>query len=77
MQDPEGLYTLAADISDVPRGLPLVAGLTGFADAGAAVSQFTSNLRDALTTMRCLTTARAGPQFTSSKITSPTTGRHP
>lgn len=49
MQDPKGLYTLAADITDVPRGLPLVAGLTGFADAGAAVSQFTSNLRDTLT----------------------------
>lgn len=49
MQDPDGLYTLAADITDVPRGLPLVAGLTGFADAGAAVSQFTANLRDTLT----------------------------
>ena len=49
MEDPEGLYTLAADISDVPLGLPLVAGLTGFADAGGAVSQFTSNLRDTLT----------------------------
>ncbi|MEK9600124.1 MAG: hypothetical protein VW032_05445 [Pontimonas sp.] len=27
------------ELSDVPRGLPLVAGLTGFADAGGAVSQ--------------------------------------
>lgn len=49
MHDPESLYTLAADVDDVPRGLPLVAGLTGFADAGGAVSQFTTNLRDTLT----------------------------
>lgn len=49
MEDPEGLYTLAADIADVPLGLPLVAGLTGFADAGGAVSQFVANLRDTLT----------------------------
>ncbi len=49
MQDPESLYTLAADVSDVPSGLPLVAGLTGFADAGGAVGQFTTNLRDTLT----------------------------
>lgn len=49
MQDPESLYTLAADIDDVPPGLPLVAGLTGFADAGGAVSQFVTNLRDTLT----------------------------
>lgn len=50
MDDPEGLYTLAAESADVPRGLPLVAGLTGFADAGGAVSQFVANLRDTLTT---------------------------
>jgi hypothetical protein len=48
MEDSEGLYTLAADIASVPLGLPLVAGLTGFADAGGAVSQFTANLRDTL-----------------------------
>lgn len=48
MQDPESLYTLADDVSDVPSGLPLVAGLTGFADAGGAVGQFTTNLRDTL-----------------------------
>lgn len=48
MEDPEGLYTLDSDIADVPQGLPLVAGLTGFADAGGAVSQFASNLRDTL-----------------------------
>lgn len=48
MHDPEGLYTIAPDVGDVPLGLPLVAGLTGFADAGGAVSQFTSNLRETL-----------------------------
>jgi hypothetical protein len=39
MRDPSGLYTLLSD-GDVPEGLPLVAGLTGFTDAGSAVSQF-------------------------------------
>ena len=39
MRDPEGLYELNPDVGDVPDGLPLVAGLTGFADAGAGVSQ--------------------------------------
>lgn len=48
MEDPEGIYTLSSDVADVPLGLPLVAGLTGFADAGGAVSQFTANLRDTL-----------------------------
>ena len=37
MRDPDDLYDLSSDIPDVPLGLPLVAGLTGFADAGAAV----------------------------------------
>jgi len=32
------LYELSIDVSDVPEGLPLVAGLTGFADAGGAVA---------------------------------------
>ncbi|MBB5631816.1 hypothetical protein BKA04_000039 [Cryobacterium mesophilum] len=48
MEDPEGLYTLSPDVVDVPAGLPLVAGLTGFADAGGAVSLFTTNLRETL-----------------------------
>jgi hypothetical protein len=39
MHDPAGLYDLAPDSDAVPEGLPLVAGLTGFADAGSAVSQ--------------------------------------
>jgi len=37
MRDPAGLYDLITDFDEVPRGLPLVAALTGFADAGAAV----------------------------------------
>lgn len=40
MRDPEALVEYAADVVDVPRGLPLVAALTGFADAGSAVTQF-------------------------------------
>ncbi|HMM83427.1 MAG TPA: PAC2 family protein [Terrimesophilobacter sp.] len=50
MEDPTGLYTLSPDAADVPAGLPLVAGLTGFADAGASVSLFTSTLNDTLDT---------------------------
>jgi len=48
MRDPAGLYDLSLDISDVPLGLHLVAGLTGFADAGAAVTQFSEYLLDTL-----------------------------
>ena len=44
MRDPADLYELTADADSVPDGLPLVAGLTGFADAGGAVSQFTEYL---------------------------------
>jgi hypothetical protein len=39
MREPEDLYALTAAAADVPQGLPLVAGLTGFADAGGAVQQ--------------------------------------
>lgn len=39
MRDPRDLYELGRASSSVPAGLPLVAGLTGFADAGGAVSQ--------------------------------------
>lgn len=46
MANPEDLYTLNGDIADIRRGLPLVAGLTGFADAGGAVSGFTEALLD-------------------------------
>jgi hypothetical protein len=48
MFDPESLYDIALDGADVPRGLPLVAGLTGFADAGGAVSQLSDYLVDVL-----------------------------
>jgi hypothetical protein len=44
MRDPGDLYELTADATGVPEGLHLVAGLTGFADAGGAVSQFTEYL---------------------------------
>jgi hypothetical protein len=44
MQDPASLYELTPDVVDVPTGLPLVAALTGFADAGAAVTQLSDYL---------------------------------
>jgi len=44
MQDPRSLYEFVSDVSDVPAGLHLVAGLTGFTDAGSAVSQVTEAL---------------------------------
>src|SRR6187431_3271072 len=48
MRNPAGLYELLSVAADVPSGLPLVAGLTGFADAGAAVTQFSTYLLDTL-----------------------------
>ncbi|MFZ2964139.1 MAG: PAC2 family protein [Rhodoglobus sp.] len=48
MLDPAGLYDISAEIVDVPEGLHLVAGLTGFADAGGAVTQFGEYLLDTL-----------------------------
>ena len=48
MRDPAGLYDLSSDTTEVPLGLHLVAGLTGFADAGAAVTQFSEYLLDTL-----------------------------
>lgn len=48
MRDPAGLYDLTTDVIEVPEGLHLVAGLTGFADAGSAVSQFSDYLLDTL-----------------------------
>jgi hypothetical protein len=50
MRDPAGLYDLSIDVSDVPTGLHLVAALTGFADAGAAVTQLSDYLLDTLET---------------------------
>ena len=48
MRDPDGLYTLSSVAADVPMGLHLVAGLTGFADAGAAVTQLSDYLLETL-----------------------------
>ena len=50
MHDPAGLYDLSIDVSDVPAGLHLVAALTGFADAGAAVTQLSDYLLETLDT---------------------------
>ncbi len=48
MRDPAGLYDLSTGLTEVPSGLPLIAGLTGFADAGAAVTQFGEYLLETL-----------------------------
>ncbi|MCW4384513.1 PAC2 family protein [Salinibacterium sp. SYSU T00001] len=48
MTGTDALYVLGDGAAEVPHGLPLVAALTGFADAGNAVSQFTEVLRDEL-----------------------------
>jgi hypothetical protein len=50
MRDPAGLYELSADVLDVPNGLHLIAGLTGFADAGGTVTQLGEYLLDTLDT---------------------------
>lgn len=46
MREPEGLYEIELGPGEVPHGLPLVAGLTGFADAGGAVTQLSTYLLD-------------------------------
>jgi hypothetical protein len=48
MRDPGGLYDLTIEAATVPSGLHLVAALTGFADAGSAVTQFSDHLLDSL-----------------------------
>jgi hypothetical protein len=48
MRNPASLYELTSVAADVPMGLPLVAGLTGFADAGSAVTQLSTYLLDTL-----------------------------
>lgn len=45
---PNSLFSFTLDKSRVPQGLPLVAGLTGFADAGGAVSQVNKYMFDTL-----------------------------
>ena len=44
----DSLFRPASASPDVPKGLPLVAGLTGFADAGGAVSQLIEWMEDTL-----------------------------
>jgi hypothetical protein len=46
LQDPAGLYAAAQELLDDPelRGLPMLMGFTGFADAGHAVEQITAEL---------------------------------
>lgn len=46
MREPEGLYELTPEAGDVPLGIPLIAGLTGFADAGSAVQQLSDYFAD-------------------------------
>src|SRR4051794_26076053 len=48
MRNPAGLYELSTSADEVPLGLHLVAGVTGFADAGAAVTQLSNYLLDTL-----------------------------
>ncbi|GAB3388168.1 PAC2 family protein [Humibacter soli] len=48
MQDPRDLYDVRTALETVPTGLYLVAGLTGFADAGNAVSQLSTYLTERL-----------------------------
>jgi hypothetical protein len=48
VHNPDRLYELVTDLADVPEGLPLVGALTGFADAGGAVSQLSEHLLDIL-----------------------------
>jgi hypothetical protein len=48
MQDPAQLYETIRTPDEVPAGLHLVAGLTGFADAGNAVTQLGSYLLSTL-----------------------------
>lgn len=50
MREPEDLFTVRMPAGEIPAGLPLVAALSGFTDAGGAVSQVTDYLLDALAT---------------------------
>ncbi|WP_111720092.1 proteasome assembly chaperone family protein [Homoserinimonas sp. OAct 916] len=50
MRDPAELYELSPEGPVIPPGLPLIVGLTGFADAGSAVSQFGDYILESLQT---------------------------
>lgn len=55
MRDPGGIYDLTFGAATVPAGLHLVAGLTGFSDAGSAVTQFSDYLLENLETREIVT----------------------
>lgn len=44
MREPAGLYDFLVEETEIPHGLHMVAGLTGFTDAGSAVSQMNDYL---------------------------------
>ena len=44
MIDPTDLYVLKVNPVDVPLGLPLIAGLSGFSDAGGTISQVSESI---------------------------------
>lgn len=48
MRNPADLYSVVKAESEVPAGLPLVIGLTGFVDSGGAVAQVSQYLLDEL-----------------------------
>jgi hypothetical protein len=48
MGEHTALLTMVMNDTDVPRGLQLVAGLTGFADSGSAVTGFTDYVLDTM-----------------------------
>jgi hypothetical protein len=48
MRNPVDLYSVVLTESEVPTGLPLVVGLTGFVDSGGAVAQVSQYLLDEL-----------------------------
>jgi len=48
VRNPDELYQVVGDLEAVPRGLDLVAGLTGFADAGNVVTQLGEHLLEEL-----------------------------
>ncbi len=50
MRNPEELFELTPAAEEVPTGLALVAGLTGFADAGSAVTQLNRYLLETVRT---------------------------
>jgi len=54
MKDPERLYEVAPGIGEVPKGLHLIAALSGFTDAGSAVAQLGDYLLENLTAREVL-----------------------